>query len=554
MAMGASRSVRFPIRAEREASEPVTEGATWRRGADPFTPNRDVYGSGTVWALTALESAELDRRAVEEHGVPDGVLMESAGRAAAQVIDRLFPRGRVLAVVGSGNNGGDALVALRTLRSWGRDVARVAVGSRSPDAALLHGFEVEEVAADDMGAACAAADVLVDGVLGTGASGAPRGAAAEAVEALNGAGRPIIALDLPSGVDPTTGEVPGGAVAATATVTFGHPKLGLLLHPGRVHCGRIIAVEIGFPPLEGPARPGARVITPDWVREHLPIRAADSHKGTTGKLLLLVGRQGLAGAAVISTRGAVRGGAGYVRVASVEANRVILQTSVPDALFVDRADGDALAAAAGDCNALVAGPGIGTDRSGRAALRAALDASGPVPVLLDADALTILAEDPSALDRLTDGRPVLVTPHPGEMARLTGRPVADVVGERPAVAREFAEAHGCVVLLKGQPSLIAAPGEPMLVNAAGSSDVASAGMGDFLSGATGALLAAGLRPHDAVGAALFLASRSADLAARGPSLETGDVAEAYYHAWASPGAAEPPLGLPFIVFDQPPRW
>ncbi|HEX2202638.1 MAG TPA: NAD(P)H-hydrate epimerase, partial [Longimicrobium sp.] len=196
-------------------------------------------GAARVPVLTADEMRAWDRRAIAELGVAEAVLMESAGRAAAAVVQRLFPDGPVVAAAGSGNNGGDAMVVARTLRAWGRRVSLVAVGSRPPDAALLHGWEVPRVETGDAAAALASAGVIVDGLLGTGATGAPRGAYAEIIAAMNASGRPVVALDGPSGVDLTTGAAPGVAVEAAATVTFGAPKRGLLLFPGRRHAGRI---------------------------------------------------------------------------------------------------------------------------------------------------------------------------------------------------------------------------------------------------------------------------------------------------------------------------
>ncbi|MBX6364617.1 MAG: NAD(P)H-hydrate dehydratase, partial [Gemmatimonadetes bacterium] len=227
----------------------------------------------------------------------------------------------------------------------------------------------------------------------------------------------------------------------------------------------------------------------------------------------------------------------------------ILESLVPETIFVDREG-----ALPPGVDALVAGPGMGTDAAARRALDRALEATAGRPALLDADALTLLAADWAALRAHAASRPIVLTPHPGEAARLMGGSAADVVARRPEVARELAERTGCVVLLKGQPSVVAAPGAPLLVNTTGSSDVAAAGMGDQLSGTIGALLAAGLPTRDAAGAGLFFAGRAADLAARGRSLSPRDVSAHLHAAFARPGASGAPFGLPFVSFDQPPRW
>lgn len=512
---------------------------------------RDVFGRGAVALPTAAEAAELDRAAQEDWGIPQLVLMENAGRAAALLLQRLYPRGRVVAAVGGGHNGGDAIVALRTLRSWGRDVAFVRASSRLPNPAPHHGFDLPEIQQADAPAAFAAAGVVVDGILGTGSAGAPREPAASLIRAVNASRRPVLALDLPSGVDADTGAVPGDVVLAEVTVSFGWPKLGLLLHPARSVCGRIVAVEIGFPPLPTDGV-GAALITPAWADARLPRRSAHGHKGTSGRVLVLAGSSGMAGAAVIATEAAMRAGAGLVHVASTEDNRGILQSSVPEAIF--RARAAAWADAGRGLDAALMGPGIGTDPEARRILDAAIAGTAGVPLVLDADALTHMAGRLDELRALAAARPVILTPHPGEMARLTGT-AAEEIGRRPVdVARDFARDSGCVVLLKGQPSVVAAPPRPVLVNSAGSSDVATAGMGDQLGGTIAAMLAAGVPAREAASLGLFYSSRAADLAAQGRSLSPRAVSAHLHAAFDDPGARRPPGGFPFVTFDQPPRW
>jgi ADP-dependent NAD(P)H-hydrate dehydratase / NAD(P)H-hydrate epimerase len=510
----------------------------------------EVHGRETVSLLTAAESAALDRRA-RDRGVPERALMENAGRAAALVIHRLFPAGRIVAVAGSGNNGGDALVALRALRIWGRDVAWLAAGSSEPDLGLLSGFDVPRLDASDAAAHFAAADVLVDGILGTGATGEPREPGASLIRLMNASGRPIVALDIPSGVDPTTGKVPGVAVDSAATIQFGWPKTGALFQPGRSRCGRIVAVEIGFPPLE-PGEWRAEVVTPGWARARLPARAPDAHKNSVGRVLVVAGRTGVSGAAAIAGRSAVRAGAGYVRIASVEANRTILQTLVPEALFVDRSDRAALLEAVGESDAVLVGPGLGTSEEATAVLDVVIDALDDRRCVLDADALTILAGRQRGFHGLGNG--ALLTPHPGEMARITGLDIAGIRADPMARARDLAEQTGAAVLLKGAPSVIAAPGRPVLVTGLGSSDMATAGMGDQLGAAAATFAAAGCDPATAGGLALFYGSRAAELAGRGRSLTPNDVADAFHLAFRDPGPARSDLDLPFVLFDQPARW
>ena len=507
-----------------------------------------VFGREHVALLTAAESADLDRRA-REGGITERALMENAGRAAAQVIHTLHPEGRIVAAVGSGNNGGDAIVALRSLRSWGRQVAWLPAGSSGPDPDLFSGLELPRLDDDSAAAAFAGAAVLVDGILGTGASGAPRERAASAIERMNESARPIVALDIPSGVDPTTGRVPGSAIQATTTIMFGWPKTGALFQPGRARCGRLVAVEIGFPPLRDGEATGA-LITPDWARARLPVRRPDAHKNSVGRVTVVAGRKGVAGAAAIAGHSAMRAGAGYVRVVSDEANRVIIQTAVPEALFVDRADLDAVRDAVSQSDAVLIGPAIGTGDNGAALLDGVLEALEGRGCVLDADALTILA----ARDLSGVPRRAVLTPHPGEMQRLLDRPKDEIQADPMDAARALADRTGAVVLLKGSPSVVAAPGRPVLVSSVGSSDLATAAMGDQLGAETATFLAAGADPADAAGLGLFYGGRAAELADRGRSLTPHDIADHLSRAFADTGPARSTLNLPFILFDQPARW
>ncbi|MGH7448974.1 MAG: NAD(P)H-hydrate dehydratase [Longimicrobiales bacterium] len=508
-----------------------------------------VYGAVHVPLPTAAQAAAADRAARQQYDIPDRVLMESAGRASALILQRLHPEGRVIGLAGSGHNGGDLQVMLRVLRAWGREVAVVAVGSARPDTVLLHGSDLDIIDAASAGDLLSHAAVIVDGMLGTGAHGAPRGPTAEWIRRINEATAPTLALDVPSGVDATTGATAGDAVRADITVTFGWPKLGLLLHPGRAHCGRLIAAEIGFP--ESCVTADARLITASYVRAHVREREASAHKGMAGRLLVLAGSEGMAGAAAIAADAAIRAGAGLLRIASAAANRVVLQTLVPGATFLDMSS--VRAADVDPIHALVAGPGLGTDDNARAALANVLDLMAGKPALLDADALNMHAAAPDTLRDVARTRPLVITPHARELARITGAPLDAILEDMPAAARAAARELGCIVLLKGQPTLIALPDGELLVNSVGSSDLATAGMGDQLAGTIGALLAGGYDGRTAAALGLFLSSRAADLAERARSLTPADVTAHLSEAYSNPGPAASALDLPFVTFDQPAR-
>ncbi|HEY0305454.1 MAG TPA: NAD(P)H-hydrate epimerase, partial [Longimicrobiales bacterium] len=360
---------------------------------------RDVFGREFVPVVTAAQSAAHDRYAHQECKIPERVLMENAARALALITHRLYPTGRIAGVAGKGHNGGDVAIALATLQAWGRDVQRV------------------ESPADDF----RTATVVLDGILGTGSSGAPRGPAAEFIEAINQSGVPVIAADLPSGVDPTTGEVHEPAVQARATVCFGFPKIGLLRHPARLRCGQLMCVEIGFPPLPD-TQLRAQLITPAFAKKHLPVRAPGAHKGDSGRLVMLVGSHGMAGAAIISAQAAVHSGAGLVRIASSSDNRELLQSSVPEATFFERGGNIDVSGA----TAVVAGCGIGTSPEAEQALKLLLNRTVAVPTLLDADALNLLAMQEDAIEQLAMERPLVITPHPREMSRLIKTDVEEV--------------------------------------------------------------------------------------------------------------------------------
>jgi len=504
------------------------------------------HGAARVPVLTTEEMRAWDEHAILALGVPEAVLMEAAGRAAAAVVQRLYPRGRVVCAVGGGNNGGDAMVVARTLRAWGREVAVVHAGPRRPAPGLLHGWEVDSVDAGRMEDAFRGAGVIVDGLLGTGAAGAPRGVYADAIAAMNGSGRPIVALDGPSGVELTTGRAEGAAVRAEVTVTFGAPKRGLLLFPGRTLAGRIVAVEIGFPPLADDAA-SARLLTPAWARAVLLPVPPDAHKGTMGRVVIVAGREGMAGACVLAGSGALRAGAGMAVLVSPGANRTILQTALPEALYVDRdAPEDGFLAGA---RAVVAGPALGTDDGALALLRR-IAREGEAPLLLDADAVTLLSRHPDLREEI-GARPLLLTPHPGEMGRLLSKPAGEVTADPFGAAAEAAERFRCAVLLKGAPSLVAVPGEATWVSVAGHSGLATGGNGDVLSGVIGAFLARGMAPAEAAGAALYFAGRAAELAGRGRGLIPRDVADALPEALLEEVRDGEP-GLPGILLDLPP--
>jgi hydroxyethylthiazole kinase-like uncharacterized protein yjeF len=467
-----------------------------------------ALGAETVWLPTAEEMGELDRVAVASGATTERTLIEAAGREVARRVQAHWPEGSVVGVAGRGHNGADALVALRTLRSWGRDVSAVLASGSTPDPDVLVGCDIPILNPSQLPEACVGASVVLDGILGTGVTGAPREPQANLIGDINGLGIPVAAVDGPSGANFTTGEVAGACIRASVTVSLGWPNLGLLRHPARDYCGRIEGVEIGFPPPQSAL--GARAITGRWVASTLVDREANAHKGRAGYLLLLAGQAGMAGAAVLASRAALRGGVGILKVVGDPANREILQRTCPGAIYSSWEGGEELAQAVQWSGALAIGPGVGRSEARRAMVEEVLRSRGSRPVVLDADGLSVFERDAEQLSELLAVTDV-VTPHPGELARLMGASVADILADPLGAARGTAEALGCTVLLKASPSWVAERGQPIRLSTTGGPGVASGGTGDVLTGLIGAYLAAGMAASDAAAAALWLTGVAAGM-------------------------------------------
>lgn len=508
------------------------------------------FSRGDLVAQTGQEASAFDARAIQKVGVPPPVLMENAGRSAALVIQRVFRPSRVVGLVGGGNNGGDALVVLRTMAAWGLESTAILVAERDAEDPLLHGWPVSVVRDEDLSDADLSrlldgADVVVDGVLGTGVLGAPRERQAAAIHAMNASSTPAVALDIPSGADATSGARPGSTVDAALTISFGAPKTGALLHPARARVGRHVTVEIGFPPLSE-SDSAAIVVTPDFARRHLPLRETDTHKNRVGRLLIVGGGMGMAGAVILAARAGFQAGAGLVQVCSVPSNRDAIQAGIPEAIFIPSDDAASIFEASVNADAIVVGPGLGTIQES-ISLLATIVSEGAQPILLDADALNLAAAGEISLAEIGARRPVLITPHPGEMGRLAPETVD--LDSRIDVARAVASERSVAVLFKGAPSVVAPPSGPVLIDTQSSSDLAVAGMGDTLAGACGALMAQGLPPHLAGAIGLYLSGRAAGLAARGAGLTPSDVSDHLPDALTETTVAATDLPFPFVIFD-----
>ncbi len=462
--------------------------------------------------LTRAAARAFDSRAIEQ-GVPGLVLMENAGRGAAEaIVASGLPLDRVLVVGGPGQNGGDGWVVARHLRSRGVSVRCVLLGERARvkgDARInldaLGGMGVTVECAEPGPLAVAGATLVVDALFGTGLDRPIAGGWAEAVLSLDECAAPVVSLDLPSGVDADTGAIQGVAVAAELTVTFGACKRGLLQHPGRRLAGEIVLAHLGVPAPElSEAWRMERADLPRWVG----LRSPDAHKGTAGHVLVVAGSEGKTGAALLAGHAAIRAGAGLVTLAS--PNPGSLDARVVELMTARTADAEATLAALEGKSTFVLGPGLGQGpRAMELARRLALEAT--VPGVLDADALNAWAS--FGIDELTvAAAPRVLTPHPGEAARLLGTTVGAVQRDRYAAAATLAERTGQVVVLKG-PGTIVASGATMRVCDAGTPALGVAGTGDVLAGVVGALLGQ-TEPFHAASAAVLWHALAGEKAAR----------------------------------------
>jgi len=449
---------------------------------------------------------EADRQTIEMIGVPSRVLMENAGRAVVAAMAEAFdalPSRQVTAVCGRGNNGGDGFVIARVLVAMGVSV-RVLLLGRATDVAgdaranleLLSrvGVTVTEIADEASWASHASelrnGDVIVDALFGTGLARPLDGLAAAVVGAINDAGRPVVAVDLPSGLSADTAEIAGPAVRATLTVTFAAPKLPHVLLPGESLCGRLIVADIGIPPeiIEGLDGRYVEWLTAASLRPLIKPRKPDSQKGDFGRVLIVAGSRGKTGAAALSARAALRAGAGLVTVATPASCQPVVAALgaeyMTEAVGED-ADGTIAASAIDrvleiDADVIAAGPGLGRS-PGAVAFVQALVRRARVPLVLDADALFALASDLSVLEAASRAD-IVITPHPGEMSRLTGKSIGDVQARRMGISVEFAAAHGVTVVLKGHRTVIASPNGRLALNSTGNPGMATAGSGDVLTG------------------------------------------------------------------------
>ena len=456
-----------------------------------------------------------DAWAIEERGIPGLDLMERAGRGLADVVAAVAPTGTVAVVCGKGNNGGDGYVAARLLREAGRDV-RVLAAAPAEELRGDARANADRVEAIEpfVGAGLDGCAVAVDALLGTGFSGTPHGAIGDAIEALNAAGLPVVAADVPSGVDAASGVVEGAAVRAEATATFAAAKPGLWINPGKAHAGTVHVVDIGIPDGAPVDAPDVGLIDDAALLDLLPSRAAGWTKFTSGHVLVAGGARGLTGAPCLAAEAAQRAGAGYVTACVPASLETIFELRLLEVMTRGLPDEDGAHTAAGvDAvlelaergGALVVGPGIGRS-DGAFAFARELVARASVPVVLDADGLNAHAGDLEAL--AARRAPTILTPHEGELGRLLDVESSAVQARRLEHVRAAAAAAQAIVLLKGDDTLISGPDGVVAVSPGATGGLATAGTGDVLSGVLAAMLARDLDPFSAACAGARLHARA----------------------------------------------
>lgn len=486
-----------------------------------------------MYLVTAEEMRRLEEWAIHEAGLPGTVLMETAGRSVADEIVKRFPKpGKVVVIAGKGNNGGDGWVVARYLMQRNWNISCWLVGNPDQitrDAKVFYKLltrlkqpvkrfdstRIRELAND-----LNEATVIVDALLGTGVKGPLRPMVQTIVDQINMARKWVAAIDLPTGID-ADGMVNGcDCVKADITVTFQYPKWGHFSRQGKEMSGELIVKDIGLPPIPDKVlEPAAKMNDPAWWKDVWPGRDEWSHKGSHGHLLLIGGGKGMLGAVCMAGEAAYRMGAGYVTLTVPESERQILAAKATQALiwpwpgigFFTEQSAEDFQQKADRFTSVAIGPGLGRFPGEDQWLKNLL-AAVKVPLVLDADALNILAAYPDLLSLCqTREAPVILTPHPGEMARLASLSIAEVEANRRETARSFAQKTGMIVILKGRHTLIAHPDGTLCLNDSGSPALAKAGSGDLLTGMVGSLLAQKVPPFQAACLAVYLHGKAGEM-------------------------------------------
>jgi len=488
--------------------------------------------------VTPEQMREIDKRTINEIGIPGIVLMENAARKVTDEAVKMlgFPRGKLVAVIaGKGNNGGDAFAVARQLKGEGCHVKAFVTalkkditGDAGINLSILEKIGespvelVDESRMEDLKNTLEKADLVVDGLLGTGLKGEVRGFIKEVINIINMAQKPVLAIDIPSGVSGETGQVLGCCIQADKTVTFALPKLGMLVHPGLDHTGELVVADIGIPSkvIEG-MKIDTYITDSALVASMMPRRFKNSNKGDYGRVLIITGSEGMTGSGCLAATAALRTGAGLVYVGVPAGLVSIYDAQVMESVTIPLEDErtgrlskrclSRIEAEIKRMDVLAVGPGLGTGDD-IFDIVARMVEMADVPLVVDADGLNVLSRDVSVLKNLKTQ--MVITPHPGEMARLCGISIGEVQDNRIDVAREFAEKWKVVTVLKGARTIIALPDGTIYINPTGNAGMATAGSGDVLTGIIASLIGQGVTPWHAAVAGTYLHGMAGDNAAQ----------------------------------------
>lgn len=478
--------------------------------------------------LTSQQMKDIDARTINEYGIPGIVLMENAGLRTVEVIEEILQDASgksVVVLAGRGNNGGDGFVIARHLINAGVQVTLFVLGKSSqltPDAltnyrilermnADIYSLYKEEDL-DRLMLYLLSSDLVVDAMYGNGFRGSLNDFESRVVTMVNWTRLPVVSVDIPSGLEADTGRVHGEAVRATHTVTFALPKIGLILEAGQEYAGTLSVADISMPRtlLEDPDLKN-HLITEDMIAKYIKPRPAESHKGTYGHALVVGGSTGLTGAVVMAAGAALRSGAGLVTAAVPESLLPLVETALIEVMTTPLAETGnaeialealpALENLLGTVSVCAIGPGMSGYKEANAVIRFILERAG-IPVVIDADGLNALAGDTAILKHRQV--PVVLTPHPGEMARLTGKTISEIQNNRLEIARCYAQEWGVTLVLKGNKTVVADPSGNTYINITGNPGMATAGSGDVLCGIITGLIAQGLKAHQAAVTGVYL--------------------------------------------------
>ncbi len=522
--------------------------------------------------LSSAAMKKVDQRTIEDFGMPGVVLMETAGLRVVEYILTLFQKGaRIVVIAGPGNNGGDGLVSARLLAKAGFSVTLWSTvkpaayrGDAGINEKLLAKMEfpfhhlAEKKDFDRFREDLNCADLVVDAILGIGIDRQVEGLLAETIDMVNLSNVPVLAVDIPSGVNADSGAVMGQAIKATWTVTFASPKTGLMLQPGAGLAGNIIVGEIGIPVSLSEDEP-FDLITSAFVKNVLPVRPIDAHKGSLGRTLIVAGSTGMSGAAMLAAESALLGGSGLVYLAApqsacpaLEAKTIeVIVVALPEKSpgLIDLSAADIIIEKAHACDVLAVGPGLDTGEATSELLYKLVQLS-PVPMIFDAGALEALGRK---LNMLRSARHLpVITPHPGEMARLVGKSAGQIQSSRLETALKNAALWNCIIMLKGPNTIIATPDGRAAINPTGNQSLATAGSGDLLTGLVASFIAQGIAPENAAMAGAFMHGLAGDLLPPGRGHRARDILARYKEAFQYLEQCDQTVtGNPFLTKIRP---